>query len=72
MKKLKAAGVRTIIDDRDSKKPGNKFAHWELRGIPIRIEIGKNEVTKNEICFAKRNDGVKGNFGIAELTSKID
>ena len=71
-KKLKAVGVRTIIDDRDSKNPGNKFAHWELRGIPIRIEIGKQEVSKGEIRFAKRNDGQKGNFAVADLTAKIE
>lgn len=72
MKKLKAVGVRTIMDDRDSKNPGNKFAHWELRGIPIRIEIGKQEVSKSEIRYAKRNDGQKGNFAVGDLTGKIE
>jgi prolyl-tRNA synthetase len=40
MKKLKAAGVRTTLDDREGKNPGNKFNHWEMRGIPLRLEIG--------------------------------
>jgi len=71
MKKLKAAGVRTIIDDREGKNPGNKFNHWEMRGIPLRLEIGGQEVSKSEIRYAKRNDGAKGNFPLKDLTTGI-
>jgi prolyl-tRNA synthetase len=38
--------VRTHIDDRDNYNPGWKFNNWEVKGIPIRIEIGKNEIAK--------------------------
>jgi prolyl-tRNA synthetase len=71
MKKLKAVGVRTTIDDREGKNPGNKFNHWEMRGIPLRLEIGGQEVTKSEIRYAKRNDGVKGNFPLKDLVTGI-
>lgn len=37
---LRKQGIRVHIDDRDNYKPGWKFNHWELKGIPIRIEIG--------------------------------
>ena len=37
---LKKSGIRTHVDDRDNYNPGFKFNHWELRGVPIRIEVG--------------------------------
>jgi prolyl-tRNA synthetase len=54
--KLKQAGVRVHLDDRDGYTPGNKYNHWELRGVPIRIEIGAQEVAKKEVRYAKRHD----------------
>lgn len=72
MKKLKAAGIRTTIDDRDFKNPGNKFNHWEMRGVPIRLEIGAKEVTGGSIAYAKRNDGAKGSFPTNELVKSVD
>lgn len=71
MKKLKAAGIRTIIDDRD-KNPGNKFNHWEMRGIPLRLEIGAKEVDGGSVAYAKRNDGAKGKFPVKELVKNIE
>jgi len=71
MKKLKAADIRTIIDDREFKNPGNKFNHWEMRGIPIRLEVGAKEVSGGLIAYAKRNDGVKGNFPVKDLVKNI-
>ena len=41
---LKNAKVRAHVDDRDNYNPGFKFNHWELRGVPIRIEVGKKDV----------------------------
>lgn len=52
---MKAAGIRTHIDDRE-KNPGNKYNHWELRGVPLRLEVGAQEVAKNEVRYAKRLD----------------
>jgi prolyl-tRNA synthetase len=45
-KVLKAAGVRTYCDDRDNYNPGWKFNHWELKGTPIRLELGKKDFEK--------------------------
>jgi prolyl-tRNA synthetase len=41
--KLKTAGIRVHIDDRDNYNPGWKFNHWELKGTPIRIEFGNED-----------------------------
>ncbi len=46
--KLKAKGVSVLYDDNDKKKPGWKFAEYELKGFPIRIAIGPRDLAKNE------------------------
>jgi prolyl-tRNA synthetase len=42
--RLKVAGVRVHLDDRDNYNPGWKFNHWEVKGVPIRIELGKKDL----------------------------
>lgn len=46
--------TRIKIDDDQQKTPGNKFFHWELRGVPIRIEIGPRDLKNNEVVIADR------------------
>jgi prolyl-tRNA synthetase len=41
---LKKNGVRVYLDDRDNYNPGWKFNNWEMKGVPLRIELGKNDV----------------------------
>lgn len=43
-KMLRAGGIRTYVDDDDHYNPGWKFNHWELKGVPIRIEVGPKEI----------------------------
>lgn len=45
-KELKAAGIRVKVDDSDIHNPGWKFNHWEIKGVPIRLEIGAKDVEK--------------------------
>lgn len=47
------------IDDRDQYKPGFKFAEWEVRGVPIRIEIGPRDVQNNQVIVVRRDTGEK-------------
>lgn len=47
-------GIRVKIDDRDQFRPGYKFAEWELKGIPIRIELGPRDVGNDELIVADR------------------
>jgi prolyl-tRNA synthetase len=54
---LEAAGVRVHLDDRENRNPGFKYNEWELKGVPLRIEIGPNEVTDEEVTFVHRPDG---------------
>jgi prolyl-tRNA synthetase len=54
---LDEAGYRVEFDDRDERNPGFKFNEWELKGVPLRIEIGPNEVNDRELSFVHRPDG---------------
>lgn len=51
---LKSEGIRIKLDDRDDS-PGAKFYDWEMRGVPIRIEIGPRDVTGNTVLLARRD-----------------
>lgn len=60
---LKNSGVRVKLDDREAHTPGYKFNDWEMRGVPVRIEIGGREAKNNTVTIAKR--GIKGKESIA-------
>ena len=63
---------RMKIDDRDNISPGFKFNEWELKGVPLRIEIGPKDIEKNSVVFSRR-DGVDGknSISISEVSEKL-
>ncbi|NUP46683.1 MAG: proline--tRNA ligase [Catenulispora sp.] len=52
--RLKAAGIRAHVDDRPQVSPGFKFNDWEMRGVPIRLEIGPRDLAAGTALMAKR------------------
>jgi prolyl-tRNA synthetase len=52
---LSDAGVRVRLDDREQFSPGFKFNDWEMRGVPLRIEIGPKDVAKDQVVLARRD-----------------
>jgi prolyl-tRNA synthetase len=52
---LKAAGIRIKMDDRDNVSSGFKFNDWEMRGVPVRVEIGPRDVEKGSVALARRD-----------------
>jgi prolyl-tRNA synthetase len=71
---LKKAGIRVTVDDRDNHNPGWKFNHWELKGVPIRMELGKKDFEKDEVRVCIRHNGKKMQVkvdGIAEEMKAI-
>ena len=52
---LKAAGVRTRTDAREGLSPGFKFNDWEMRGVPVRVEIGPKDVQNGTVALARRD-----------------
>jgi prolyl-tRNA synthetase len=69
--KLKEANVRVELDIRADLTPGNKFYYWELRGVPIRIEIGPRDVKKNEITIVRRDTLEKQTCKMDELVTVV-
>ena len=63
---------RIKIDDRDNISPGFKFNEWELKGVPLRIEIGPKDIENNSVVFSRR-DGVDGknSISINEVSQKL-
>jgi prolyl-tRNA synthetase len=57
-KNLSKEGLRVHIDDRDIT-PGNKYYDWELKGVPIRVEIGPKDVEKSEVVIVRRDTSQK-------------
>jgi prolyl-tRNA synthetase len=56
---LKKGSIRTKVDDRDEKSPGFKFNEWEVKGIPLRIEIGPKDLEKNQVTVVRRDTNAK-------------
>jgi prolyl-tRNA synthetase len=52
---LKVAGVRVKVDDRTEVTPGFKFNDWEMRGVPLRLEVGPKDVEKGTVALARRD-----------------
>ena len=70
-KKLEAKTIRTQIDDRNELSPGYKFNDWEMKGVPIRVEIGPKDLEKQKVVVAKRFNKEKLDLSLDEI-EKID
>lgn len=68
---LRDAGVRVTVDDRDNYTSGWKFAEWELKGCPLRIEFGPKDLEKNQIIAVRRDNGLKYTVALSEIDSEI-
>lgn len=70
--KLKDAlkGLRVKVDDRDYKSPGFKFNEWEVKGVPVRIELGPKDLEKKQAMIARRDTSEKTAMPLADVTAK--
>jgi prolyl-tRNA synthetase len=68
---LTARGVRVMLDDRDAYTPGWKFAEWELRGVPVRLEIGPKDIEKGQVMLARRDTREKLSASREGLAARI-
>ena len=69
--KLESKSIRIHIDDRNELSPGYKFNDWEMKGVPLRIEIGPKDIPKQKVVLAKRYNKEKMDLGFDEI-EKID
>ena len=68
---LKAAGIRVKFDDDDTKKPGWKFAEYELKGVPVRLAMGARDLENNTVEVARRDTLTKETVSFDGLVGYI-
>jgi prolyl-tRNA synthetase len=68
---LRAAGIRVMLDDRDAYTPGWKYAEWELRGVPLRLEVGPRDIQNNQVFSSRRDVKAKAALPIDGLPGAV-
>ena len=64
-------GFRVELDSRDGVSPGFKFNDWEMRGVPVRIEIGPKDIEKKQVVLARRDNREKAFVPLADLSTEL-
>lgn len=67
---LEKENIRVKLDDSD-KTPGWKFSEYEMKGVPLRIEIGPRDLENGVLTIAKRNDGIKETIKIEDVNKEV-
>jgi prolyl-tRNA synthetase len=65
------ARIRVHLDDRDGLKPGAKYYHWELRGVPLRLEIGPRDLAANQAVLVRRDTRAKTTVSLDTLAEDV-
>ena len=68
---LRTADVRVRLDDRSEVRPGFKFNEWELKGVPLRIELGSRDLTAGAVTVARRDTGEKQQIPLARVAAAV-
>ena len=68
---LSKINLRVHLDNREQLTPGFKFNDWEMKGIPIRVEIGPKDIAKNQVVLVSRHNQVKTNIDMNSSNEKI-
>lgn len=69
--KLGEEGLRVKLDEREEFTPGWKFSEWEMRGVPLRVEIGPKDIEKKQVVVVRRDTGKKENVTQASMNIKV-
>jgi prolyl-tRNA synthetase len=69
-RELASAGIRVTVDVRD-ERPGWKFSEWELRGVPLRVEIGPKDIEKSSVLVARRDTREKQSVPMHDLAASL-
>lgn len=70
-RQIKAVDVSVHVDDREGHSPGWKFSEWELRGVPVRIEVGPKDLEKNQVVLVRRDTGEKDFVPVDKLSTRL-
>jgi len=71
-KQLKNAGFRVKLDDRDTLSPGYKFNDWELKGVPVRLEIGPRDIENGQAMVFRRDTCEKAPMALDALATELN
>ena len=71
-KQLEEKGITVKYDNRDTYKPGWKFAEYELKGVPVRIAVGPRDLEKGTVEVARRDTKEKSTYVLTDLAHKIE
>ncbi|XP_041992423.1 proline--tRNA ligase, cytoplasmic-like [Salvia splendens] len=71
VKSLNEAGFRAEADVRDNYSPGWKYSHWEMKGVPLRIEIGPKDLANNTVRAVRRDNSSKNDIPMADLVEQV-
>lgn len=69
--KLKEKGILVHLDDRDGYTPGWKYNEWEVKGVPVRIEVGPKDVEKKQAMVTRRDNGEKKSMPRTQIETEI-
>ncbi len=72
LKTLKAKGITVKYDDRDTQRPGWKFAEYELKGMPVRLAIGERDIQNGTVELARRDTLSKETVPLANIEERIE
>ncbi|WP_400192634.1 proline--tRNA ligase [Hymenobacter sp. B81] len=64
-------GISVKVDDRDTERPGFKFAEWELKGVPVRIAVGARDLDNGTLEVARRDTKEKMNLPLADIVNSV-
>ncbi|XP_022733225.1 proline--tRNA ligase, cytoplasmic-like isoform X5 [Durio zibethinus] len=68
---LSDAGIRAEADLRDNYSPGWKYSNWEMKGVPLRIEIGPRDLANNQVRAVRRDNGAKTDISRVFLVEQV-
>ncbi len=71
VKKGLSSSYRTVMDDDEQNSPGWKFSEWEMKGIPVRIEIGPRDMEANKVVIVRRDTGEKRSVPVNETAAVV-
>lgn len=69
---LERAGLRVFLDERSEYTPGWKFSEWEMRGVPLRLEVGPRDVKNNQVIAVRRDRQEKTALEMSGIEGRVD
>ncbi|KAG5859579.1 prolyl-tRNA synthetase [Encephalitozoon hellem] len=69
---LRSSGIRVHVDDRSNVTAGFKFNHWEIRGVPLRLEVGFKDMANSEACLVRRDTRAKRQISVEGIGQTIE